>query len=759
MLSKQDLSSHISSELSLSPNQISVVLDLFDEGATVPFIARYRKDKTGGLDEVQIRTIGERRDYLNDLDDRRHTILTSIEEQGKLTPELKRQIMAADTKTTLEDLYLPYKPKRRTRAMIAREKGLEPLAQAILTQPMTGSPEESALAYICAEKGVATVQEALDGANDIIAEIVSEKAEIRDYLRQFTETSGDIVSTPTEKADGERSKFEQYYNAHTPVTQCHGHQFLAIRRGETEGFLRAQIAVDEEEAISHIAGMMQYNASSPFASFLFEACRDAYERLLSTSIESDVRVKLKQTADVEAVDVFAKNVENLLLAPPLGAQPVVAIDPGIRTGCKCAALDCTGKYLDSIVIFPQTKERQSTEQLMQFISKYRPKAIAIGNGTAGRETEAFVRKTVADMPSASKPYVVLVSESGASIYSASDIAREEFPELDLTIRGAISIGRRLQDPLAELVKIDPKSIGVGQYQHDVFQPLLKRKLEEVVESCVNRVGVELNTASAELLKYVAGIGPSMAKKIVAYREQNGNFQARAQLLKVSGLGPKTFQQAAGFIRVRESANPLDGSAVHPEQYGVVEQIASDLNIALSELVGNAALAAKIQVSRYVSDDIGMMTLNDIISELQKPGRDPRAQFEPPKFNEAVFTIQDLKPGMILDGVVTNVTNFGAFVDIGVHQDGLVHISALSNQFVRNPSDVVSIGQHVRVRVIDIDLPLNRIALSCRLDDAPGEKKTSSDGKKPTHGKNAQSRKNAPSSRSNFSNNPFAGLKR
>ena len=767
MITTQQLSMQIARELSIGEHQAEAVLGLLEENATVPFIARYRKERTGGLDEVQIRAIEERRDYLADLSQRRDAILSAIEAQGKLTPELRKQIEDAATKSTLEDLYLPYKPKRRTRAMIAREKGLEPLAERILAQPAAGDPLEEAKAFVNPESGVESARDALDGASDIVAEAVSETAEIRDYLRQFMTESGEISAQKTDKADEERSKFEQYYDYKAPLKDCKGHRFLAIRRGEREGFLRAQIEIDGDRAVAEISRRMHIDEKSPFAPVLSESCRDAYERLLASSIESDVRVTLKQDADAEAVEVFAKNAENLLLAAPLGTFAVIGIDPGLRTGCKCAALGETGKFLDNMTIYPETGNREkAAQEFKQFMRKHPSKAIAIGNGTAGRETEAFVREIVSQTEASERPFVVMVSESGASIYSASDVAREEFPDLDLTVRGAISIGRRLQDPLAELVKIDPKSIGVGQYQHDVFQPLLKRKLEEVVESCVNRVGVELNTASAELLKYVAGIGSSMAKKIVSYRENNGSFKSRAQLLKVAGLGPKTFEQAAGFIRVRESDNPLDASAVHPERYELVEKIARDMGISVKDLVGNAGYAKKIPIQAYIGGDVGEMTLRDIVEELQKPGRDPRARFEPPKFDDAVTKIEDLKPGMILNGIVTNVTNFGAFVDIGVHQDGLVHISALSNRFVSNPSDIVAAGDSVCVRVLDVDVARKRISLSCRLEDdadGVGRKKTA-DAQTPS-GKNAKPRQSAGKrdGKNNaagvFGNNPFASLKR
>ena len=765
---KKVFSEQIAAEMNLAPTQAAAVLELLASGATTPFIARYRKERTGGLDEVQIRDIEERNTYLTELEERRGVIVSEIESQGKMTPELRKQLEGAVTKSALEDLYLPYKPKRRTRATIAREKGLEALAQVILSQPLSGDPAAEASKYVNAEKGVETAEDALEGASDIVAEVVSENAKVREYLRGFMMNSGELVSRVVDEKREERSKFEQYYDYRESVKAFRGHRFLAIRRGEKEGYLRSDIEVDEETAVSSILGIVGVKERSPYAESLSEAVRDAFERLLVSSIESDVRVELKQTADREAVDVFAQNVENVLLASPLGAESVIGVDPGIRTGCKVAVVDSTGKFLDNDVIFPERATGEAKKILLDLVSKYSPRAIAIGNGTAGRETEAFVRQLVTALPESQRPYVVMVSESGASIYSASDLAREEFPELDLTVRGAISIARRLQDPLSELVKVDPKSIGVGQYQHDVFQPLLKRKLEEVVESCVNRVGVDLNTASAELLKYVAGIGPSMAKKIVLHREANGNFVSRAQLLKVSGLGPKTYEQAAGFLRVRTSENPLDASAVHPERYALVGRIAEDLGVGVSELIGNASLVNKIELDRYVSEDVGLMTLNDIKTELLKPGRDPRAKFEPPKFNEDVSRIEDLKVGMILEGIVTNVTNFGAFVDIGVHQDGLVHISALSDQFVSNPADVVSAGMPLKVVVTDVDLARNRIALSCKRADFgaqhASDAKSQSEGANPSRENRPKSGKGRGEKRVNaphesFTNNPFSSLKK
>lgn len=753
----------IAKELALPVGGVSSVLELLSQAATVPFIARYRKELTGGLDEVEIRNIEERHLYLSEMAERRETIIASIEAQEKLTPELKAKILAAESKAALEDLYLPYKPKRRTRATIAREKGLNDLAELILAQSLDVPVDAAATAFIDPEKGVNSIEEALAGACDIVAETVSENAVVREFLRDYMKTRGEFVSQATDKSKEERSKFEQYYDYREKLSDFKGHRFLALRRGERDGFLRVAIEVEEATAIGKILSVMKINEASPFAPYMATAIADAYNRLLLSSIESDVRIDLKLIADREAVDVFAENAQKLLMAPPLGAEAVIGIDPGMRTGCKCAAIDETGKYLSNITIFPNTgREADAERDLSAFMARYPSRTIAIGNGTGGRETESFVRTMVAKLPKDKQPTVVMVSESGASIYSASDVAREEFPDLDLTVRGAISIARRLQDPLAELVKIDPKSIGVGQYQHDVFQPLLKRKLEEVVESCVNRVGVEINTASAELLRYVAGIGPSMAKKLVAHRDSNGSFSTRAQLRKVAGLGPKTFEQAAGFIRVRESENPLDRSAVHPERYKLVETIAKDLGLSLQQLMSSADHIAKIDVKRYLSDDVGMMTLSDIIEELQKPGRDPRAKFEAPKFNAEVTKLEDLKVGMLLDGVVTNVTNFGAFVDVGVHQDGLVHISALSDSFVTNPADIVSVGQNLRVRVVDVDLPRARIALTCRLGDAvdtsnkvQGQEQDRGRGK----GRNSKSDTRSPRpEKRGFSNNPFAKLK-
>lgn len=729
----------IASELTLPLTAVEAVAALLKEGNTVPFIARYRKEATGNLDEVQIRTIQERLLYLHELEERRATVLASIESQGKLTDALKEAILACATKTALEDLYLPYKPKRRTRAAIAREKGLEPLALRMLEQPLQCHPQQEAESLISAEKGVGSIEEALTGAQDIVAEMISERADIRREMREAFASDGIVVSKVLEGKDKAPTKFEQYYNYREKVSQIPSHRYLAIRRGENEGILDFHIEIELEPILNRIRSLCKLNRGSPFASYLDTAIQDSCKRLLLPSLETDCRVELKLQSDRAAVDIFAENLRNLLLSSPLGCRSVIGIDPGLRTGCKCAAVDETGKYLDTVTIFPTQNASKAERDLLAFIATHRPYAIGIGNGTAGRETESFVRKLLAEQ-GLKDIIAVQVSEAGASVYSASDIAREEFPDLDLTIRGAISIARRLQDPLAELVKVDPKAIGVGQYQHDVYQPLLQEKLDEVVESCVNRVGVELNTASAPLLSRVAGIGPSLALKIVKHREQHGAFKSRKALLDVSGLGPRTFQQAAGFLRVRGGTHPLDASAVHPERYELVETIAKEMGVPLQDLVANQAMIQKIEIKRYVDASVGALTLQDIISELQKPGRDPRATFEPPAFRDDVMEIKDLKIGMKLEGIVTNVTAFGAFVDIGVHQDGLIHISELTDRFIRDPSEVVRAGDKIKVEVLTVDCERKRIALSAKQNRS--QPKTPSGQAKP---------------RDKFGLNPFAKL--
>ncbi|MEO8843990.1 MAG: Tex-like N-terminal domain-containing protein, partial [Kofleriaceae bacterium] len=701
--------------LSLPASGVAAVIALLDEGNTVPFIARYRKERTGGLDEVQIRAIEERRSYLVELEDRRAAVLASITEQGKLTPELEHKLRAATTKSELEDLYAPYRPRRKTRASIARERGLQPLADQIVALALEGDPAADAAKYL--GEHVATAEDALAGARDIVAEQLADTAEIRAYVRKEMSDHGELIADVMPGKDAEPTKFEQYYKHREAVKQIPSHRYLAIRRGEAEGVLRAHVAIDSgkvETGMLRLATRSEHG-EGPWAAQLKLAGADALKRLLLPSVENDIRGELKSRSDVAAVEIFAGNLRNLMLAAPLGGAAVIGVDPGLRTGCKCAAIDATGKYLGTITIYISQGEAQAArakDQFTAFVKEHQPRAIAVGNGTGGRDAEVFAKRTLADAQVTGIP-VVSVNEAGASVYSASDLAREEFPELDLTIRGAISIARRLQDPLAELVKIEPKSIGVGQYQHDVQEALLAKRLGDVVESAVNHVGVELNTASAMLLGYVAGIGKSLAKKIVLHRDAHGAFASRGQLQDVTGLGPKAFEQAAGFLRIRGAANPLDASAVHPERYGLVERMASDSSVPLAELVGNTEIIDKLELARYVGDDVGEPTLRDITAELKKPGRDPRAEFSPPKFRDDITQMDDLKPGMVLEGVVTNVTAFGAFVDIGVHNDGLVHVSQLAEQFVKDPSEVVKVGQRIKVRVLEIDHARKRIALSAR----------------------------------------------
>lgn len=763
-----DFSELIAKELELTKRSVEAVLALFAEGGTVPFIARYRKEATGGLDEVQIRTIQERHAYLIELEDRRKTVITTIFEQGKLTDELKKEILGCRSKTELEDLYLPYKPKRRTRATIAKEKGLEPLALMLLSQENT-NPQEAAQAFVDPEKDVNDIEEALKGARDIVAEIIAETAETRAFVREFVAKNGLIAAEASTKAKEQRTKFEQYYEFKEPLSHIPSHRFLALRRGEKEKMLRVKVEADESKILPTIEVQHKLSENSRWSNQLRLAIEDSHRRLLSPAIENDMRLELKQRSDESAVEVFAENLKNLLLSSPLGPKAVIGVDPGLRTGCKCAAIDATGRYLDTITIYLSQgdgKLKEAERRLLAFIEKYSPCAIAVGNGTGGRETESFIRNLLS---SHKKNDIVTVSvnEAGASVYSASDIARDEFPDLDLTIRGAISIARRLQDPLAELVKIDPKSIGVGQYQHDVHQPLLAKKLGEVVESCVNQVGVELNTASAPLLAQVAGINAKQAKSIIEHREKLGAFSSRKALLKVSGLGPRTYEQSAGFLRIRNGEVPLDSSAVHPERYALVEQMAKDLGVPIKELVGNESLASKIDIQRYISDDVGEPTLKDIVAELKKPGRDPRASFEAPKFRDDINEVSDLSPDMILEGIVTNVTNFGAFVDIGVHQDGLVHISELADHFVDDPHKVVKVGQKLKIRVLEIDVERKRISLSARSSAAPARStfKTQNSKREPKK-HNSKRSTSTPSNKTStrgqqksggFSNNPFERL--
>ena len=707
-------------ELGLPPAGVRAVVALLAEGSTVPFIARYRKEATGGLDEVAIRNIDERRTYLLELEARRASVLAEIRSQGKLTPALEAKLKAAPTKAELEDLYLPYKPKRRTRAVIAKERGLEPLAELLWAQADGQVPDTLAGGFVNLEKEVPDVAAALAGARDIVAERIAEDAEVRRHARETYFKEGQIEVQKVGEHQDKVTKFDAYAKFAEPLAQIPSHRYLAIRRGETEGVLRAGLAIDKD-ALTERVTKQRVRAASPWAGQMGLAVKDAVSRLLVHSVEVDVRVELKLSADKAAIDVFAKNLRELLLAAPLGTRYVLGIDPGQRTGCKCVVVDETGKLLEHETVYlvqGDSSVERAKQTLKAMLSRHPIVAIAVGNGTHGRETEAFARDVLKELGAKDGlPCVVSVSEAGASIYSASDIAREEFPDLDLTIRGAISIARRLQDPLAELVKLDPKSIGVGQYQHDVFQAFLAKKLDEVVESCVNGVGVELNTASASLLSRVAGLGASVAKRIVAYRNDKGAFKSRRALLQVPGMGPKTYEQAAGFVRVRDGEHPLDASAVHPERYELVERIAKDLGVPVVSLIGNVDVLRGIDRARYQVGDVGSFTLDDIFAELLRPGRDPREEFQPPKFRDDVRTLEDLKPGMALEGVVTNVTAFGAFVDVGVHQDGLVHVSQLSDRFVKDPSEVVKVGDKVNVRVLEVDLARRRIALT-RKSGAP-----------------------------------------
>jgi len=759
----------IAAEMNLPPTGVAAVLKLLADGNTIPFIARYRKEVTGGLDEVKVEAIEERNQYIVDLEDRRSTILSSIKDQGKLSPELEKSILACDSKSKLEDIYLPYKPKRRTRATIARERGLEPLGHLILSQPMEGTPQEAALLFVNEEKEVVDVEAALKGARDIVAEAVSEQPEIRQMVRDALMKKGVLTSAVTHEYKEKRSRFEQYYTFSEPVADIPSHRFLAIRRGEREGVLRVTLVLDAEPLKNRMSGIMGWVKGSSFGGQLIEAIDDSYTRLLSPSLETDIRAEVKMKSDRAAVEIFASNMRDLLLAAPFGARGVIGIDPGLRTGSKCVVLDGTGRFIETTTLFISrgNKEALEAEQILAaLIQKHQLAAIAVGNGTGGRETESFVKKVLRSIEVKNVP-VISVNEAGASIYSASPVARDEFPELDLTIRGAISIGRRLQDPLAELVKIEPKSIGVGQYQHDVYQPLLTRKLGSVVESCVNGVGVHLNTASPSLLGYVAGIGPSLAKKIVEYRSANGPFSKRNDLTKVPGLGPKAYEQAAGFLRIPGGVHPLDASAVHPERYELVSRWAVELGLEVKDLMGNETALSKIDLSKYCTDGLGELTLQDMMGELKKPGRDPRDRFEAPAFRDDVHEIADLKLGMWLEGVVTNVTAFGAFVDVGVHQDGLVHVSQLADRFVSDPLQVVRPGQKIRVRVMDVDLERRRISLSARSDaevtdtgstKKDGPKKDGPKKEKRSQGKRTNSRGNENRKpQREFKNNPFAAL--
>jgi uncharacterized protein len=701
-------------ETGLQTSQVVHTIALLREGATVPFIARYRKERTGELDEVQIRTLEERLAYFSELEERKATVLGSIAEQGKLTPALATRIETTRQKNELEDLYLPYKPKRRTRAMIARERGLEPLADLIAAQQLTsGTPELAASSFVDPQGEVPDAEAALRGAADILAERLSEDADMRAVVRRLTWEQGLFCAKVAPDFAGKVSKFEMYYDYQEPLREVPSHRMLAMRRGEKEEVLRLSIVAPEEELLQRLKNRL-LERESIFRPVLEDIAVDAYRRLIAPSIEVELRLEAKKGADEAAIGVFADNLRNLLLLPPAGSRRVLGVDPGLRTGSKLAAVDATGRYLEDATIYPHTGKSQvepARQQLLRLIQVHGIEMVAIGNGTAGREMDLFVRETLSK--AGMNLAVVMVNEAGASVYSASDIAREEFPDLDLTVRGAISIARRLQDPLAELVKIDPKSIGVGQYQHDVNQPALKKALDDTVESCVNFVGVDLNTASWALLSYVSGIGASLAKAMVRHRETQGAFGSRADLLKTPRFGAKTYEQAAGFLRIRGGVNPLDNTAVHPENYPTVEAMAADLGLSVAELAAAADKVAGVRLERYVTETVGLPTLRDIVEELKKPGRDPRRQFETVSFRDDVREISDLKEGMILPGTVTNVAAFGAFVDIGVHQDGLVHVSHLAHRFVKDPGEVVRVGDIVKVKVLTVDAARKRIGLSIK----------------------------------------------
>lgn len=702
----------IAGELSIREKQVEVTVKLLDEGGTVPFISRYRKEQTGTLDEVQVAFIRDRMQQLNDLDKRREAILKSMQDQNVLTKELEDKINHAETMVELEDIYLPFKPKRKTRASVARERGLQPLADKILEQ-RTFDVALDAENYIDSEKGVNSAEEAIAGARDIIAEWISENAELRAKMRELFVNTGLFHSKVIKGKEEAGQKYKDYFDWSEPVKTAPSHRVLALRRGEKEIILMLDIEVNEDDALA-IAEDLFIKGRNAAADEVRLAAADAYKRLIRPSMETEVRLLTKKNADTDAIKVFAENARQLLLAAPVGQKRIMAIDPGFRTGCKLVCLDEQGQLLENTAIYPHNGNESSKEAaktVTYLTEKYKIEAIAIGNGTAGRETETFIRSL-----NLAEIIVVMVNESGASIYSASEVAREEFPDKDITVRGAVSIGRRLMDPLAELVKIDPKSIGVGQYQHDVDQNQLQTSLDDTVISCVNAIGVELNTASKQILAYISGLGPQLAQNIVEYRNKNGAFKRRSDLKNVPRLGEKAFEQAAGFLRIRNSVNPLDGSAVHPERYTVVEKMAKDLGCTLTDLINEDKFRKQIKLQNYVSESVGLPTLNDIIQELAKPGLDPREQFEAFNFSDGINAITDLYVGMTLPGIITNITAFGAFVDIGVHQDGLVHVSQLSNRFVKDPNEVVKVSQKVTVKVTEVDIARKRIALTMKTDE-------------------------------------------
>ena len=707
----------IAKQAKVTLQQVEVVRSLLDDGATIPFIARYRKEKTGSLDEVVLGDIRDGLERLAALDTRRQAIMKSLDEQNVLTAELRNSVESADNMTALEDIYLPYRPKRRTRATIAKEKGLELLAELILAQEVA-DPSHEALAFVNIEKGVGSVDDALSGARDIIAEWVNEDTQTRQSIRRLFYMEGIIQSSVIKGKEGTGIKYRNYFDWQEPVTAVPSHRLLAMLRGENESFLKIKIRPPQEKALPLLHRRFVKSIGAASAQVVL-AVEDSYPRLLAPSIETDIRQQAKERADDEALRVFVRNLRETLMAPPMGPRAILAIDPGYRTGCKVVCLDPQGKLLTNTVIYvgqSAARTREAGQTILDLIQRFNIEAVAIGNGTAGRETEEFISGLglPGEIP------VVMVNESGASIYSASAVAREEFPDHDITVRGAVSIGRRLLDPLAELVKIDPKSIGVGQYQHDVDQARLKRSLDETVMSCVNEVGVKVNTASQQLLSYVSGLGPALAKNIIDHRNENGPFRSRAALKKVPRLGPKAFEMAAGFLRIDNAKNPLDTSAVHPESYHIVDRMAKDMGCGVAEIMRREDLRRQINLENYIGENYGLPTLQDILAEMDKPGRDPREQFEAVVFSAEIRTIDRLTPGMKLTGIVTNVTNFGAFVDIGVHQDGLVHISELSDKFVKNPSDVVRVNQKVMVTVLMVDTERNRISLSMRSDASSSE---------------------------------------
>jgi len=714
-MSAEQIISWICDDLDLPVSGVKNTVEMLGSGDTVPFISRYRKERTGNLTEVNVRDVSDKLEYYIELETRKETILKSIEEQKKLTAELKKQITECKEKTKLEDIYLPYKPKRQTKATIAIAAGLEPLALEILKQEISMKEDKEKIVkpYLNPEKDIDTIEKAITGAIDIVAEKLSDDANIRGLLRNFITTTGGVRSKVTKIAENIKTKYDMYYDYNEPLKTIPGHRLLAIRRGTKEKILTWKIVVEDQQAVDLILSKVAKNNRSLFYPELFQAVQTAYDRHLYPSLQVEIFLAKMDNADLEAIDVFAKNAKNLLLAPPAGHKVIIGVDPGFRTGCKIAVIDENGNFKEYHPIFPHEPQRRVEEAeavLVDLIEEYYADLIAVGNGTASKETLTFVNAVLKKHTFKTNPKVVTVSEAGASVYSASPLAVSEFPDLDVTVRGAISIARRLQDPLAELVKIDPKSIGVGQYQHDVNQIQLKKQLDATVESSVNFVGVNLNSASVELLSYVSGIGKTAAKKIVDYRVKKGSFKDKKDLLAVSGFGDKTFEQCAGFLRIPQGTNPLDNSGVHPESYPIVEKMAQDLSVAVTELVGNENLIKNIDVKKYVTETTGVLTLNDIVEELKKPGVDPRKNFETASFSDEINSLEDLKENMLLDGTVTNVTNFGAFVDIGVHQDGLVHISKLSSKFITNPHEVVSVGDTVKVKVLKVDTELKRISL-------------------------------------------------